>query len=121
MQGPPVAEIGKIGVALSAEESELTPLQQQTQRMIRRIAGVAIALAAMLVVLYGSMRGGWLDAILAGITLAMAILPQEFPVVLTIFLGGWAYENRPLQLIAINAGHNLVALVLMGALFGLWH
>ena len=33
----------------------------------------------------------------------------------------WAYENRPLKLIAINTGHNLVALVLMGALFGVWH
>lgn len=33
----------------------------------------------------------------------------------------WPYENRPLKLIAIGTGSNLVSLVLMGALFGLWH
>jgi hypothetical protein len=33
----------------------------------------------------------------------------------------WAYENRPLKLIAIGAGSNLVSMALMGALFGLWH
>ena len=89
-------EIGRIGVALSREEPESTPLQQQTQRMIRRIAGVAIALALLLVGLYGTMRGNWLDAILAGITLAMGILPQEFPVVLTIFLalGAWRISRQ---------------------------
>ena len=37
------------------------------------------------------MRGDWLAALLAGITLAMANIPEEFPVVLTVFLalGAW--------------------------------
>ncbi|MDO8595222.1 MAG: cation-transporting P-type ATPase, partial [Sulfuricaulis sp.] len=89
-------EIGRIGVALSSGKAELTPLQQQTAHMIRRIAGVAIALAVLLVVLYGWIRGGWLDAVLAGITLAMGILPQEFPVVLTVFLalGAWRISKQ---------------------------
>jgi Ca2+-transporting ATPase len=89
-------EIGRIGVALSGAEAELTPLQQETARVIRRIAGVAIVLAAILVVMYGVTRGGWVDAVLAGITLAMAILPQEFPVVLTVFLalGAWRISKQ---------------------------
>ena len=89
-------EIGRIGSALAAAETETTPLQQQTGRMVRRIAGLAIALAAILVATYGWLRGGWLDAILAGITLAMAILPQEFPVVLTVFLalGAWRISKQ---------------------------
>ncbi len=89
-------EIGRIGVALSGTELELTPLQQETARVVRRIAGVAIVLAAILVVMYGLLRGGWVDAILAGITLAMAILPQEFPVVLTVFLalGAWRISKQ---------------------------
>jgi hypothetical protein len=33
----------------------------------------------------------------------------------------WAYENRSFKLIAIGTGSNLVSMVLMGALFGLWH
>jgi len=85
-------EIGRIGAALTGDAVETTPLQQQTARMVRHIAGVALVLAAILVVLYGLTRGGWLDAILAGVTLAMAILPQEFPVVLTVFLGLGAWR-----------------------------
>ena len=43
------------------------------------------------VLLYGIMRGGWLDAVLAGIALGMSMLPEEFPVVLTVFMamGAW--------------------------------
>ena len=43
------------------------------------------------VVLYGLLRGGWLDALLAGIALGMSMLPEEFPVVLTVFMamGAW--------------------------------
>ncbi len=40
--------------------------------------------------------------------------------IFTTFFALWAYENRPLKLIAINTGHNLVALILMGALLAVW-
>src|ERR1019366_4397246 len=41
--------------------------------------------------LYGISRGGWLDALLAGIALGMSMLPEELPVVLTVFMamGAW--------------------------------
>ena len=41
--------------------------------------------------LYGTLRGGWLDALLAGIAIGMSMLPEEFPVVLTVFMamGAW--------------------------------
>jgi hypothetical protein len=38
----------------------------------------------------------------------------------TLFVTLWAYENRPLKLVAINLGNNLIALVLMGALLAVW-
>ena len=41
--------------------------------------------------------------------------------VLATHLPLWAYENRSLKLISIGTGSNLVSIVLMGALFGLWH
>lgn len=41
--------------------------------------------------------------------------------VLATHLPLWAYENRPLKLVAINMGSNLISLVLMGLLFGIWH
>jgi Ca2+-transporting ATPase len=53
------------------------------------LGGAAVSVAA--VVLYGTLRGGWLDAVLVGITIGMSMLPEEFPVVLTVFMamGAW--------------------------------
>jgi len=87
----PSTEIGKIGRALQKIEAELTPLQRETRVIVRRFAAVGLALCAVVVLLYGATRGAWLDGFLAGITLAMAVLPEEFPVVLTVFLalGAW--------------------------------
>ena len=84
-------EIGKIGRALQRITMEATPLQRETRWMVQRIALFAIVLAVLVALLHVLLRGAWLDGLLAGITLAMAILPEEFPVVLTVFLalGAW--------------------------------
>jgi Ca2+-transporting ATPase len=84
-------EIGRIGTSLAAVEAASSPLQTQTRRLVRLFAGIGIATSVLLTVVYGSLHGDWLKAILAGITLAMATLPEEFPLVLTIFLvlGAW--------------------------------
>jgi Ca2+-transporting ATPase len=88
--------LGRIGGALSDVETERTPLQLEVDGLVRIVATVAIALCTLLVVLYAVTRGptnpaNWLTGLLAGITLAMAMLPEEFPVVLTVFLalGAW--------------------------------
>ncbi len=87
----PRTEIGRIGTSLSAVESAPTPLQIQTRRLVRVFAVLGIGASVTLALVYGLLRGAWLDGILAGITLAMATLPQEFPLVLSIFmvLGAW--------------------------------
>ncbi len=86
-----LSEIGKIGKSLSTLESEPPRLQAQTRRLVRvfALAGGAVSLLAVL--LYGTLRGGWLDAVLVGIALGMSMLPEEFPVVLTVFMamGAW--------------------------------
>ena len=84
-------ELGKIGKALQTLETEQTPLQKETGRLVRNLAFFGMLLCALVVVVYGITRQNWLNGILSGITLAMAILPEEFPVVLTIFLamGAW--------------------------------
>jgi Ca2+-transporting ATPase len=86
-----LSEIGKIGQSLRTLDTEPTRLQQQTRRAVRGFAIVGVAVSAVAVLLYGTLRGGWLDALLAGIALGMAMLPEEFPVVLTVFLamGAW--------------------------------
>lgn len=87
----PRSEIGKIGHSLSSMEAEPPRLQAQMRRVVRIFAMVGGAVSVASVLLYGLLRGGWLDAVLAGIALGMSMLPEEFPVVLTIFLamGAW--------------------------------
>ncbi|MGE5553589.1 MAG: cation-translocating P-type ATPase [Betaproteobacteria bacterium] len=89
-------EIGQIGKALQGVEEEETLLQRETGRLVRTLAIVGLSLCAAVVVVYGLTRGHWLNGLLAGITLAMAMLPEEFPVVLTIFLalGAWRISQK---------------------------
>jgi len=89
-------EIGKIGKALQAVEVESTPLQKETGRLVKNLAIVGVSLCVLVVVVYGLTRHDWLHGFLAGITLAMATLPEEFPVVLTIFLalGAWRLSQK---------------------------
>ncbi len=84
-------EIGKIGKALQKVESEKTALQKETNLLVRNLAILGLSLCLLVVVAYGLTRGNWLQGFLAGITTAMAVLPEEFPVVLTVFLalGAW--------------------------------
>ena len=86
-----LSEIGKIGQSLSTLETEPPRLQAQTRRLVRVFAMVGGAVCVLAVVLYGTVRGGWLDALLGGIALGMSMLPEEFPVVLTVFMamGAW--------------------------------
>ncbi|MFA6985830.1 MAG: HAD-IC family P-type ATPase, partial [Arenimonas sp.] len=84
-------EVGKIGAALHAIQPERTPLQLEIRRVVALFTLLAIASWSIMTGLYFVTRGNWLDALLAGITLAMANIPEEFPVVLTVFLalGAW--------------------------------
>jgi len=90
------SEIGRIGTALGVLETERSPLQKQTARLIRTLALLALVLSLSLVIAYGLLRGDWLAAALAGIALAMAMLPEEYPVVLTVFpaLGAWRLSKE---------------------------
>lgn len=89
-------EIGKIGRALQTVETEETLLQRETGRLVRNLSIVGLSLCTMVVVVYGLTRGNWLNGFLAGTTMAMATLPEELPVVLTIFLalGAWRISQK---------------------------
>jgi Ca2+-transporting ATPase len=89
-------ELGRIGKALEKIGTEETLLQKETGRVVRNLAIAGLSLCVLIVVVYGWTRGDWLNGFLAGITLAMAILPEEFPVVLTIFLalGAWRISKK---------------------------
>jgi P-type Ca2+ transporter type 2C len=90
------SEIGRIGSALQALTTESSPLQKQTARMVTMFALLGLGLSLLLVLVYGWLHGDWLQALLAGIALAMSMLPEEFPVVLTVFpaLGAWRLARQ---------------------------
>jgi P-type Ca2+ transporter type 2C len=85
------SQIGRIGAALQELRPGPSPLQQQCAKMVTTFAVLGIALSLFLVLFYGLRHGNWLQALLAGIALAMSMLPEEFPIVLTVFpaLGAW--------------------------------
>ena len=87
----PRTEMGRIGTALQTLTVERTHLQQETERVVRILATVALTLCVLMFVGYGITRGNIVDGLLAGISLAMSLIPEEFPVVLTVFLalGAW--------------------------------
>jgi len=92
----PRSEIGRIGRVLAEIEPERTALERETARIVKLVAAFAIGLSALVALFHAAFRDGWLEGILAGLTLAMAILPEEFPVVLTVFLalGAWRIARR---------------------------
>ncbi len=89
-------EIGKIGKALESVKEEPTKLKREMHRLVKTLAIAGIILCILVVVVYTITRGDLLKGFLAGITLAMAMLPEEFPVVLTIFLamGAWRMSKK---------------------------
>ena len=87
----PRSEIGKIGQSLGALDTEAPRLRRDTTRIVTWCAIGGTVVALLVVLLFGLLRGGWIEAALAGIAIGMSMLPEEFPVVLTVFLamGAW--------------------------------
>jgi Ca2+-transporting ATPase len=85
------SEMGKIGRALGSIETEQPHLQRQIHSFVKVFAIFGILLGGLTVLLFGLLRGSWLDAMLGGIALGMSLLPEEFPLVLAVFMamGAW--------------------------------
>ena len=79
------SEIGRIGQSLNQIEVTLTPLQKQITRLVHVLAWITLSLCVVMILTLGLRNGAWLPALLSGIALAMALLPEEYPVVLAIF------------------------------------
>jgi Ca2+-transporting ATPase len=79
-------ELGRIGISLAAAHSETTALEAQTGRLVRVLAAGGVAVSAGVAVLVGTDTGRWLEGLLAGLAVGMSMIPEEFPLILTIFL-----------------------------------
>ncbi len=89
-------ELGRIGTSLAAIAHAETPLQRQMAAAVRVVGVLGAGLCALVAILYGITRANWLEGALAGLALAMALMPEEFPVVQTLFLtlGAWRIARR---------------------------
>ena len=103
--------LGRIGVSLATLGGEPTPIQLETRSVVKTIAIAGLCLAAGLGFIYWYLRGDWLQGLLAGLTLAMAILPEELPVILTLFLGLGAWRLGRENILA----RSIPAVELLGA------
>ena len=89
-------ELGKIGKALTEVKEEPTKLKREMGALVKKLAIIGILLCMIVIAVYTYTRGDLLKGFLAGLTLAMAMLPEEFPVVLTVFLaiGAWRISKK---------------------------
>ncbi|MDO9099790.1 MAG: cation-translocating P-type ATPase [Caldisericota bacterium] len=93
-------EIGKIGKALQSLDTEKPPLQREISHLVRDMAMVGLGLCIVVTVVYAVTRGNnliaWQRGFLSGLAMAMGVLPEEFPVVLTIFMamGAWRMSQN---------------------------
>ncbi len=88
--------MGRIGKVLAEVGVTRTALEREVGVVVRRMAIGAIVLCVTIVIVFGVSRKDWLHGVLAGLTVAMALLPEELPVVLTVFqaLGAWRIAKR---------------------------
>lgn len=89
-------EMGKIGKSLDTIKDEDTLLHKETTKIVRTVATIALFLCIIVVIAYTLLKGNLIQGLLSGLTLGMAMLPEEFPVVLMIFLtlGAWRISKK---------------------------
>ena len=79
-------QLGQIGTQLADVKETQSPLQREIRTFVRRFATLAMLICALLVLAYRWRTDAWLPGLLAGITLAISILPEELPIIMTVFM-----------------------------------
>jgi P-type Ca2+ transporter type 2C len=87
----PASAIGTIGESLATISQEQPRLQRETRRLVLAFGSIGLALSLAAFLIYWVLRGSWIEALLGAIALGMSLLPEEFPLVLTVFMvmGAW--------------------------------
>ncbi|MFZ3123724.1 MAG: HAD-IC family P-type ATPase, partial [Acidovorax sp.] len=108
--------VGRIGADLATTVQPPSALQEGSRRLVRNLGTGAVVLAFAQVLL-----GWWwngqplLESLLSGIALAMAILPEEIPVILTVFLalGAWRISRQKVLTRVVTAVEALGAITVL--------
>ncbi len=99
----PSTRLGRIGASLASIESEPTLLQRSTGALVAKLGVLSLGFCGIVVIAYGALRDDWIGGALSGITLAIALLPEEFPMVLAIFLALGAFRLARHQVLVRRA------------------
>ena len=94
------SQLGRIGKSLQEIISERSRLQRDVDQLVRVIGVLGVLTVVAVVTIYGSTRDNWLEGGLAGIAAAMALIPEEFPVILTLFMAIGAWRMSKAKVIA---------------------
>ncbi len=89
-------QIGKIGTSLHNIEQDVTRLTKEMKVLIRNLFIIGAIVSVGLVIGFYFTRGNFIQSLLNGLAATIAILPEEFPVVLTVFLalGAWRLSKK---------------------------
>jgi P-type Ca2+ transporter type 2C len=112
----PHTQVGRIGAALAATQTTMSPLQRSSRRLVRRLAAVGLSSAVLLVLLAWLWDGRpLLESLLLAVGFAMSILPEEIPVVLTVFLalGAWRLSRQQVLARRVEAVEALGAITVL--------
>ncbi|WP_082532600.1 HAD-IC family P-type ATPase [Pelomonas sp. Root1237] len=93
-------QVGRIGASLAAIETAPTPLEQHLRRLVRVFGLAAAAICAVIVVVYGLVHGDWMQGLLSAVAIGMAMLPEEFPMALAVFLSLGAWRLARIKVLA---------------------
>ena len=109
------ARLGQIGGSLQAIQAPPSPLQQQISRLVWMMGAIGLVVSAGLVGLQVWRGSDVLAAVLSGIALAMAMMPEEFEVALTVLpaLGAWRLSQQQVLIRQLRAIETLGAITVL--------
>ncbi|KQW42456.1 hypothetical protein ASD88_23240 [Pelomonas sp. Root662] len=93
-------QVGRIGASLAAIEAAPTPLERQLRRLVRSFGIAAAALCCVIVIGHGLLLGEWMQGLLSAVAIGMAMLPEEFPMALAVFLALGAWRLARIQVLS---------------------
>jgi Ca2+-transporting ATPase len=88
--------LGRIGGSLAGVAQRQSRLQADLKRLVRAVAVLALVICVVAATVFAWREGSWSAGLLVGLTLAMAIVPEEFAVVWTVMLalGAWRLARQ---------------------------
>lgn len=109
------SQIGQIGLSLQVDKPQELFLKKEVTQIVKLFSLAGLFVCISIILIYGLTKGQWLEALLVGLSTQMALLPEEFPVVMTLFLvmGAWRLTKVKMLVRQPNAIERLGAITIL--------